>query len=73
MTSNYIVELEPGVWLTRGDGLACDPARTLVMENARQYSRWQDAKVGLTWARKYRPFKNAKIVELFEAEIGGDE
>jgi len=57
----YIIELEPGVWLARGQG---DPCRTLVRAKARKYGRWQDAKTGLTWACKYRPFKNAQILEV---------
>ena len=57
----YIVELEPGVWLARGQG---DPCRTVVKESARRYGRWQDARVGLRWAEKYRPFKNAQIIEV---------
>lgn len=57
--ASYIVELHTGCWIAQTVG---DPGRTLVKENARVYSRWQDAKCGLTWAQKYRPFENAKIV-----------
>ena len=58
---SFIVELEPGVWLLPGCG---DPGRTLNKASARRYGRWQDAKCGLTHARKYRPFKNAKIEDV---------
>lgn len=57
----FIVELEPGVWLAQGKGYL---SRTLKKENARSYSRWQDAKTGLTWAQKYRPFEGAQIIEI---------
>ena len=54
-----IVELEPGVWLTEGDG---DPPRTLRIENATRYPNMTAACKALTKARKYRPFKNATIM-----------
>jgi hypothetical protein len=57
----YIVELEEGVWIAPWTG---DPGRTRVKENARVYSRWQDAKAGLTWAEKSRPFPNAVLHQV---------
>lgn len=55
---SYIVELEKGVWLSVGEG---DPARTLKIENAKQFKRKGWAKRGLKFARDYRPFVKAKI------------
>jgi hypothetical protein len=56
----YMVELEPGQWLPRKGRI-----RVSSRKEARVYSRWQDAKVGLTWAEKMnRPFPHARIVEI---------
>jgi len=63
---SFVVELEKGVWLARGKG---DPCRTLTFKNARRYSRWQDAMVGLTWARKYRLFPAAKIKDTRRSAV----
>lgn len=55
----WIVELEPGVWLTDGDG---DPSRTLVEDNAKRFFSRRWAKMALTNARKFRrKFINARI------------
>jgi hypothetical protein len=60
-----IVEIEEKVWLAPWEG---DPGRTLVRENARQFETLRSAKMAITAARKYRPFKNAKITTP-----GGDD
>lgn len=56
------VQLEKGVWLKDGEG---DPARTLVEENAKEFSSLTKAHKALVRAREYRPFKNAVIQEGF--------
>jgi len=62
----YIVELEKDVWLASGQG---DPARTLKVENAKQYKRENLARYGLKLARKYRPFEKAKIKRVDECAL----
>ncbi len=54
------VQLEPGVWLTDGDG---DPPRTLIEDNAKDFDSEKEALVALTKAREYSPFKNAVLEE----------
>lgn len=61
LREGFIVELQEGCWLCRVQG---DPGRTLVRDNARVYGRWQDARCALTWAQKYRPFRNAQIIPV---------
>ena len=53
---DWIVELEPGVWLTEGDG---DPPRTKNKSAAHRYPDRSPACGALLRARLYRPFKNA--------------
>ena len=57
----FIVELEEGVWLADGIG---DPSRTLDMDDAKRFKWRSKAKYALLIARKYRPFLNAKIIEV---------
>ncbi len=57
-----IVKLEDGCWIADGVG---DPPRTVVEENAKQFSTMADAHRALREARKYRPFKNAVIEDDF--------
>ena len=59
-----IVQLEPGVWLRDGTG---DPCRTVCKENATVYPSDKAATIALLDARKYRPFRRAK---LQTAEVG---
>lgn len=63
----YIVQLEEGVWLADGEG---DPCLTLVKENAKRYGKFSNAKQGLSNARAYKPFANARI---FESAITHEE
>lgn len=56
--ANWIVELEPGVFLAPGDG---DPARTLVAEHARVFESHPRAARAIVDARKHRPFEGARI------------
>ncbi len=57
--TRYIVELECGCWIAEWNG---DPGRTLLLENAKRFTCEGHAKTALCDARKYRPFKNAKII-----------
>jgi hypothetical protein len=57
----FIVELQTGTWLAPWLG---DPGRTEVEASARRYKTEGAAKIALKYARRYRPFKNAKIVRL---------
>lgn len=54
----YLVELEKGVWLAEWEG---DPGRTLDIENAKQFKTGKGARISLTLARQYRPFKGAVV------------
>jgi len=61
----FIIELEnggnlsSGVWIAPWEG---DPGRTLKQHNAKQFKDQKNAEKALGQARKYRPFKNAKIL-----------
>ena len=57
----FIVELEPNVWLSDGEG---DPPRTLVYKNATKFRTRQQAAIDLIRAKSYRPFPNAEIKRL---------
>lgn len=57
----FIVELEYGVWKAESRG---DPGRTMVRARAKKYSSQRGAKIALSFARRYRPFANAKIIEI---------
>lgn len=59
--NEWIVELEPGVWLAPWSG---DPGRTLVEATAKRYKERRNAVYALTRARRYRPFRCARIVEV---------
>lgn len=52
------VQLEPGVWLTDGDG---DPPRTLIEANAKEFGSEKEAVAALAEAREYMLFKHATI------------
>jgi len=54
----YLVELEEDVWLAPWSG---DPGRTTVKHCAKRFPTRHGARVALGWARKHRPFENAKI------------
>ena len=56
--AKWIIELEPGVFLVAADG---DPGRTLQAENATVFISHPRARNALLSARKYRPFKKAKV------------
>ena len=56
--SNWIVELEPGVFLADGDG---DPPRSLSNENAAVFSSHPRARIALMNAQKHRPFAGASV------------
>lgn len=56
---HFVVELDEGVWIAPWSG---DPGRTLVRSNARGFATRAAADEALTAARKYRPFRNARVV-----------
>lgn len=67
----FIVEFENGgspFWLTGGEG---DPARTVVIENAKRFNNRKDADKELLKAEKL-PFRNlkgkGKILEIYETQ-----
>jgi hypothetical protein len=55
---NWVVELEPGVWLAPWEG---DPGRTLVESSAKRFETMAAAALALTRARNSRPFPHAAI------------
>lgn len=57
--SRYVVELEPNVFIAAWSG---DPGRTTDLNNAQLFDKKAYAEVALFHARKYRPFKEAKIL-----------
>lgn len=57
----YIVRLEEGVWLANGTG---DPSRTTIKTQAKRFCKFTEAKTGLKLARVFRPFPNARIIEV---------
>lgn len=61
----YIVELEPGVWLAPWSG---DPGRTLVKKEARRFKSRGEATQWMGWAKTFRPFPHARVVEVEEVE-----
>jgi hypothetical protein len=56
------VLLEKNVWLADWEG---DPGRTTNEDNAAEFESMADAMKALEEARKFRPFKNAQIVDDF--------
>lgn len=54
------IELEEGVWLCDGEG---DPSMTIVEDWAKSFNSEKEARAALTEARKFRPFKNAQLIE----------
>ena len=65
--SAWIVELQPQVrmWLAPWTG---DPGRTCVEVSAKPFKTPAAAKAALTRARRYSPFKNARIYQSPNAE-----
>lgn len=55
---HYCVVLEPGVWIAPWEG---DPGRTLVLGSAERFPTIAAAERALEQARRYRPFKNARV------------
>lgn len=55
---NWIVELEPGVYLAATQG---DPGRTLQAENAVTYPSHPRASKALRDAQKVRPFERGRV------------
>lgn len=60
----FAIELEPGVWATNMEG---DPGRTVAVQNAETYSA-RGAIAVLAHARRYRPFRWARIVPIMEGQ-----
>lgn len=57
----FIVELQTGMWIAPWSG---DPGRTLVKKTAQKYKTERGAKIALKCARRYSPFKDAKIEQV---------
>jgi hypothetical protein len=57
----WIVELEKNVWIAPWAG---DPGRTVKKENAEVFEDKLKASQAITYARVFRPFKNAKVVKV---------
>jgi len=58
----YVVLLEPGCWLCRGEG--GDPPRTLREDFAAHWNGRGAAEGALTRARRFRPFAHAEILPV---------
>lgn len=43
-----------------------DPGRTCLIDSAKKYKSISSATFGLAHARKYRPFKDAKVIKITE-------
>lgn len=56
--ANWIVELEPGVYLAPWRG---DPGRTLEAKSALVYDSHPRARLALLAAQKLRPFERARV------------
>ena len=63
--AKYIVELEKGVWIAGWRG---DPGRTLDISHAKRFWQKRLAENALKRARRYRPFLDAKIIEVSDEE-----
>ena len=63
MSGNWILELEPGVWLADASG---DPGRTLRKESARKFKTRRGAVNALTAARRQarKQFETADIYQV---------
>ena len=57
----WIVELEEFIYIAPEKG---DPGRTYCMSCAKRFDSITQAEASLKRARQYRPFKNARIVEV---------
>ena len=58
---SFSVELEKGVWTLDVFG---DPGRTVCKYNADKFKTKQSAEKALAKARTFRPFVDAKIIEV---------
>lgn len=56
--ANWIVELEPGVFLADGEG---DPPKTLAADNAHVFASYPRACLGIAAARHNRSFERARV------------
>jgi len=61
MKANFVIELQHGCWVANWEG---DPGRTLLLSNAQRFDTRAEASRKLKECRIYRPFENAKIVEI---------
>ncbi len=68
-SQDWIVELQPQVqmWIAPWQG---DPGRTCVESSARRFKTEASAKAALTRARRYSPFKKARIYQFENKELG---
>ena len=58
----YIVELYNGCYLATHSG--GDPSRTALRYSAKEYKTKRGANIALGLARRFRPFKNARVLEV---------
>lgn len=63
MTAKWVVELQPHVrmWVAPWSG---DPGRTCVEANAKRFRTLPAAKAALARARRYSPFRDARIYQV---------
>lgn len=66
---DWIVELQPSIrmWIAPWQG---DPGRTCVESSARRFLTESAAKAALTRARRYSPFKLARIYQFEDKSLG---
>lgn len=57
----YVAELEDGVFVATWQG---DPGRCLDIGNAKEFKTAAAARAAISRARKWRPFINAKVVQV---------
>lgn len=68
--ANWIVELEPGVYLAPTEG---DPGRTLRQEHATVFASHPRARRALIEARRFRPFADGRVTLAPLVEPPNDE
>lgn len=66
LSVEYIVVLEPGVYIAPWDG---DPGRTAVRKNAERFQTEDDASKALAAARTFRPFARGSVEKVEEEMI----
>ena len=69
---NYTIELQPGVWLTKKDGVF---AKVTSKADAFRFSSYLGARYSVMWARQYfrEKFPNARMLCFYTRTIKGQE